>query len=170
MPGHDEGREPTLLPCPFCGHELTDFANACYQNGRYWAVDERGWRHLYRHADPKRPKDAQRCFNVVCPDDEGGCCAEVNADSREEAIAKWNRRALAAAPAESFEVRNNPDGTLDEVVGAGFVHLEQMDTGHWWLGFGSGIGFLHVNLTSRNKIKATVMDERPAAATPPAGA
>ena len=70
------------------------------------------------------------------------------------------------------EIRSNPDGTLDEVV-AGFVpskpgrrfksvfvHLEQMDKGHWWmrLDFPDGRGIV-VNFTSRGKIKATAHEE-----------
>lgn len=43
-------------------------------------------------------------------------------------------------PKDIIEVRRNPDGTLDEIVagdttGDGLcVHLEQMDSGVWWLG------------------------------------
>lgn len=34
-----------------------------------------------------------------------------------------------------YEIRNNEDGTLDEVVvwHPEFVHLEQMADDHWWL-------------------------------------
>lgn len=70
------------------------------------------------------------------------------------------------------EIRLREDGTLDEVV-AGFVprkpgrrfksvffHLEQMDTGHWWMriDFPDGRGIV-VNLTSRGKIKASAHEE-----------
>lgn len=58
-----------------------------------------------------------------------------------------------------FEIRCNDNGTLDEIVGSGTVHLEQMNTDHWWLGFGDG-PLLHVNLHARGKIKANVLDER----------
>ena len=63
----------------------------------------------------------------------------------------------------AFEVRYNDDGTLDEIVGTGPVHLEQMDTGHWWIGFGNKL-MLHVHLHSRRnaKIAANVIDERAA--------
>lgn len=39
-----------------------------------------------------------------------------------------------------FEIRTNPDGTLDEVVAsnAKFVHLEQMSPNQWWLGLDTG--------------------------------
>lgn len=67
--------------------------------------------------------------------------------------------ALSVLDAKPVEVRKNPDGTLDEVVGSGYVHLEQMDSGHWWIGIGYR-DVLHINLHSRREITATVMDER----------
>ena len=32
-----------------------------------------------------------------------------------------------------FEVRRNDDGTVDEIVANGMVHIEQMDDDHWWM-------------------------------------
>jgi Ni/Co efflux regulator RcnB len=81
-------------------------------------------------------------------------------DSR--AVARAREFLAGRRVAERCEVRNNDDGTLDEVVGYGYFHLEQMDTGHWWLGIGDS-EILHVNLHSRGKIAANVIDERPAA-------
>lgn len=56
-----------------------------------------------------------------------------------------------------LEIRCNSDGTLDEIVGSGSFHLEQMSDGHWWLEFedeqGSGV---HVHLQSKGKISAHV--------------
>lgn len=85
-------------------------------------------------------------------------------DSGHHACAVARIEELLATPAalesaREFEVRLNNDGSLDEVVGSGTIHLEQMDSGHWWLGFGEG-PLLHVNLTARGKIKANVLDER----------
>lgn len=54
------------------------------------------------------------------------------------------------------EIRLNPDGSLDEVCAPGF-HLEQMSGTHWWM----NINGVHVNLHSKGKIKATVIDDRP---------
>lgn len=49
------------------------------------------------------------------------------------------------------EIRLNRDGTLDEVVGFGFVHLEQMSAGHWWLGIDTADGrLIHVNFHTNN--------------------
>lgn len=47
-------------------------------------------------------------------------------------------------------VRFNDDGSLDEVVGVGEYHLEQMDSGHWWMQLGPH----HVNLSAKRSIKA----------------
>ena len=48
------------------------------------------------------------------------------------------------------EARFNDDGTLDEVVGFGTFHLEQMDSGHWWMQLGPHM----VNLRAKGKVKA----------------
>ena len=52
------------------------------------------------------------------------------------------------------EVRLNDDGTLDEVVGTGTFHLEQMDTGHWWMRIENEAGSVDVWLWSEGKISA----------------
>lgn len=49
------------------------------------------------------------------------------------------RRIQELAPTE---IRLNADGTLDEVVGCGNYHLEQMAGSAWWI----GLGRVHVNL------------------------
>ncbi|HCN89491.1 MAG TPA: hypothetical protein DIT28_09995 [Oxalobacteraceae bacterium] len=57
----------------------------------------------------------------------------------------------------SLEIRMGGDGALDEVIGHGPYHLEQMDDGHWWMRFEDISGaYADVNLTARGKIKATV--------------
>ena len=53
---------------------------------------------------------------------------------------------------EYVEIRRNEDDSLDEIVGYGYFHLEQMASGHWWIGFGSPL--THVNLYSMRKITA----------------
>tara|TARA_Y100000310_G_C20670251_1_gene809877 strand:- start:2366 stop:2575 length:210 start_codon:yes stop_codon:yes gene_type:complete len=62
-----------------------------------------------------------------------------------------------------FEIRNNDDGTLDEVIAENsFFHLEQMDNGHWWIGINyvdddGQKHMAHINLYTPNaKIKATI--------------
>lgn len=57
-------------------------------------------------------------------------------------------------------IRNHADGSMDEVIASPCsFHIEQMDTGHWWIGVQKGTEFVHINLHSRGKIKATVFTE-----------
>lgn len=75
---------------------------------------------------------------------------------------------LAAAPAappvaapgretKPPEVRLNDDGTLDEIVGSGLFHLEQMHNNHWWMCFESAGKRVDVNIwTKKAHITANV--------------
>lgn len=80
------------------------------------------------------------------------------------------RIALSGTP-PYYQVRVNEDGTLDEVVAGDFgwspgagkrrgirrqrgvnVHLEQMDSDHWWLGVGLPDGrLLHVDFWTESR-------------------
>lgn len=80
----------SLMPCPFCGRKVDeDLDDTLYPTGHGW-LEEGGHRHYvsYREA----PKD-QWCWQMLCPEVGGGCGVEIHGDSRDEAIAKWNRRA-----------------------------------------------------------------------------
>lgn len=67
----------------------------------------------------------------------------------------------AESEGPAYEIRNTKDGQLDEVVATpGWVHLEKMDWGHWWLGITLSNGdVIHVNLTSKKKIQAVVLED-----------
>ena len=59
----------------------------------------------------------------------------------------------------SYEIRLNEDGSLDEAVASKptYFHLEQMDTGAWWIGVEMEDGTLiHINLWTQHgrRIKA----------------
>lgn len=45
----------------------------------------------------------------------------------------WRDAYNALWTGKSREIRLNDDGTLDEIVGHGGVHIEQMDTNHWFV-------------------------------------
>ena len=82
----------SLLPCPFCGKAADiDDDDTLYPNGIGWKSDGDLGRtyHNYRQV----PKE-QRCWSMHCPEVAGGCGAEVSGDSKDEAIAKWNKRAI----------------------------------------------------------------------------
>ena len=71
------------------------------------------------------------------------------------------------APPEQPEVRLNDDGTLDEVVGIGAFHLEQMAEDHWWMEIENSAGRVAVWLTAgRGKI-AAIYEAEPAAPAQP---
>ena len=81
-----------LLPCPFCGKKpnLTD-QDTLYPSGIAWRQNEElGMRTYHRFAD--RQEGDGMCYGMHCPDTGGGCGAEIHGDTREEAIAKWNKR------------------------------------------------------------------------------
>lgn len=85
------------LPCPFCGKaaDMED-PDTLHPSGSGWRDDEvEGFRTYHGHKD--RLATDNRCWEMNCPTPSGGCGAEMHGDSREEAIAKWNRRANAGA-------------------------------------------------------------------------
>lgn len=56
---------------------------------------------------------------------------------------------------QACEVRRNDDGSLDEIVGSGRYHLEQMADDHWWMQLGPHI----VHLMAKGKITAITETE-----------
>jgi hypothetical protein len=61
---------------------------------------------------------------------------------------------------ESYEIRYDDDGELDEVVvrGCSLAHLERMDLGGWWLGLTLADGrTVHVRLGARNPGRTAVL-------------
>jgi hypothetical protein len=73
-------------------------------------------------------------------------------------MATW----IMAMKKEQYEVRRNEDGTVDEIVSENvkFLHVEQMDNGHWWIGITlKNKKRLMLNFTSGRKIKASVEED-----------
>lgn len=46
------------------------------------------------------------------------------------------------------EVRLNEDGSVDEIVASGPIHIEQMSEGQWWMSIGDGDTSIRVVFTS----------------------
>ena len=69
-------------------------------------------------------------------------------------VAGFGRVADAKAPEIRYATLTNGETELDEVVATNaYVHLEAMDTNHWWLLVESGGQSVHVNFyTKRAKI------------------
>lgn len=59
------------------------------------------------------------------------------------------------------EVRLNTDGSLDEVVGTGAFHLEQMGDNLWWMRLDAPGRSIVVWMRAKGKIKARAEDEPP---------
>lgn len=82
-----------MKPCPFCGKQpdLSD-DDTLYPTGHFWVNDDLG-RHYFGYDHPKlKPDPSQMVWGVHCVEIAGGCGAEITGDSRDEAIAKWERR------------------------------------------------------------------------------
>ena len=93
----------TVLPCPFCGRKAElDDPDTLYPAGVYWrmlddaVLGPLGAKHYVSARD--RKTGDQPCFTMHCPVPAGGCGAEITGDSREDAIASWNRRPKSEAP------------------------------------------------------------------------
>lgn len=83
-----------MKPCPFCGMKINpDDIDLVYPSGIGWKEDDWGDGTLYRHyvRALEVPKE-QWCYQVVCQTHYGGCNASITGDSKEEAIANWNKR------------------------------------------------------------------------------
>ena len=79
-----------MKPCPFCGHEVDlEDGDTLYPNGIGWQ-DHPDYGRSY--CSSRQVPEEQWCWSMHCPTTAGGCGVEMYADSREEAIQKWNRR------------------------------------------------------------------------------
>lgn len=76
-------------PCPFCGRKPDmDGDDTLYPTGR-WREDD-GLRH-YLMIDDERESHGT-VYTMHCPETYGGCGAQVAGDSKDDVMAKWNRR------------------------------------------------------------------------------
>lgn len=83
-------------PCPFCGMEIDlEDVDTVYPSGTGW-IDvpfEEMEGGSYRHYVPaSQVPPEQWCYKIICNESYGGCTAEIHADSKEEAIERWNNR------------------------------------------------------------------------------
>lgn len=70
-------------------------------------------------------------------------------------------------PTLDTEIRPNDDGTLDELVAFGFVHLEQLDTGSWFMVIDTADGRgVRVNFWSKAALHSRAEDDGPSDLVP----
>ena len=86
-----------ILSCPYCGHTPIDEMDFLHPTGQGWRDDPIGddgkmMRHYMRYNDPRGVHG--QCWELGCLEHEGGCGATMHGDSREDVVAKWNRRPI----------------------------------------------------------------------------
>jgi hypothetical protein len=86
-----------LKTCPFCGMKPpADLIDTLYPTGK-WREDDGVRRYMPIGAN----EDAHgHVWKMHCTANMGGCGAQIAGDSREEAIASWNRRSFIEGAAE----------------------------------------------------------------------
>lgn len=75
---------------------------------------------------------------------------------------KKNRKRSKSPPEKpaGIEIRNHANGRPDEIVAhKSDVHLEQMDSGFWWMGLEVDGRRFRVNFVSAKGIKVTIDEE-----------
>lgn len=79
-----------MKPCPFCGKEVEiDDDETLYPTGTGWEINTAGYKTYKSFRNVPRE---QWCWSMHCPETHGGCGVEMSADTKEEAIEKWNKR------------------------------------------------------------------------------
>ena len=79
-----------IKDCPFCGHKVDlEDPDTLYPNGNGWKILSNGRKGYYSFRDV--PKE-QWCYSLHCVTTTGGCGVEMSANTKEEAIERWNRR------------------------------------------------------------------------------
>ena len=85
------GRNPDILPCPFCGHKPDDLDDALHPTGIGWA-EHRGARNYFGRRHRRYKSRDGDVWELGCLEHEGGCGATMTGDSEAQVIAKWNLR------------------------------------------------------------------------------
>lgn len=82
-------------PCPFCGHRISeDLIDCFYGTGMFWRPDPEPLHfieYMNRREAAVHP-EAQPVLHIECNTTEGGCGAQIEGNTGEEVLAKWNRR------------------------------------------------------------------------------
>ena len=84
-----------LKPCPFCGKcpDVSD-GDTLYPTGMAWKDEDQGEYRSYHTLALHEVPSSQWCHGMHCVEVAGGCGAQVAGDSRQEAIDRWNARAI----------------------------------------------------------------------------
>jgi len=83
-----------LLCCPFCGHKpsLGD-PSTLHPNGIYWVESDDVGREYFGRNHSMYAGKPTECWDMNCLEEAGGCGARIVGDDKQDAIARWQRRA-----------------------------------------------------------------------------
>lgn len=99
--GLAEGSAPPLA-CPFCNKPVAlDDPDTLYPSGIGWKFDDDLQRRTYHNFREVPPE--QWCYTLHCVGQAGGCGAEMHADTKADALAKWNKRATGGLVAGAHD-------------------------------------------------------------------
>jgi len=148
----------TRNPHPMAGDPSLEFGYE-YQCIPCLVMSRRGWRERCYEAEKKvaeleRATPAEPSVRAALEEWDASAHPAVPPSSSP------GPAGLQSAGASEVEIRLNDDGTLDEVVGGEGIHLEQMDTNHWWMAVYYPGGRVTVGFHARGKITANVERER----------
>lgn len=93
---YHEGDKAMLLflkqfkPCVFCGYEIHENLDDTFYPSGTWYREGRHGRQYVHHRD--KQEGDKPIYSLNCAECSGGCGVEFRVDSKEEALAKWNRR------------------------------------------------------------------------------
>jgi hypothetical protein len=79
--------------------------------------------------------------------------AQKDLETSELMLGIWRDAEAKRREGDHFEVRLDTDGAIDEIVGSGAFHIEQMDTNSWFMEVGGCAFNVHgkaVKLTPRD--------------------
>lgn len=88
-----------LLPCPFCGWEppFTDpdqMLDVLYPSGVWWRVETVNGREVCSFVTHRERKAGdQKCWEMNCTENMGGCGASIHGMTVDDTVRKWNTRA-----------------------------------------------------------------------------
>jgi hypothetical protein len=94
-PAKDSERDLSdLLGCPFCGHKpnIND-SDTLHPSSIFWVDDGEDGKHYFGRRHHRFDGTQNECWEINCVETSGGCAVRIIGDSKDDAIAKWQRRA-----------------------------------------------------------------------------
>lgn len=83
-----------MKPCPFCGNNIDiDDPDTLHKTGTIWIDGLHDGRSYHHFKTDTKGLENGFCWEINCTTSSSGCGVNISADSKQEVIAKWQRRA-----------------------------------------------------------------------------